>query len=105
MCRKRLLLTQIKYLNSFNLFRCTSGECLDEAKRCDGHFDCADHSDERDCDTDSKEAPVMCSYNEFPCADKTQCIDQNLRCDMNHDCNDKSDELNCSHSSKFYMFF
>ena len=27
----------------------TGGKCYTEADRCDGRFDCDDHSDERDC--------------------------------------------------------
>ena len=30
-------------------FECTSGECIDEGRQCDGKPDCRDQSDERDC--------------------------------------------------------
>ena len=30
-------------------FSCHSGHCIDVEKKCDGHTDCADHSDEENC--------------------------------------------------------
>jgi hypothetical protein len=30
-------------------FRCHDGECIHEAKHCDGHTDCKDNFDEFDC--------------------------------------------------------
>ena len=30
-------------------YRCSSGDCIDESRHCDGHVDCRDGSDERGC--------------------------------------------------------
>lgn len=76
-------------------FRCGSGECIIESKRCDYHKDCADHSDEDECG-DQKKEYKNCKSDEFTCNDGVQCIDRKLRCDQNFDCTDKSDELECS---------
>jgi len=32
-----------------NQFRCTNGQCISACKRCDGHSDCVDSSDESNC--------------------------------------------------------
>ena len=39
-------------------FECTSGECIDERRRCDGTPDCRDQSDERDCGTSVQCQPI-----------------------------------------------
>jgi hypothetical protein len=30
-------------------WKCRNGLCIPEEKRCDGHFNCYDHTDEMDC--------------------------------------------------------
>ncbi|XP_023164142.2 putative vitellogenin receptor isoform X1 [Drosophila hydei] len=81
-------------------FRCrTSGECLTIAHRCNGHQDCADSSDESDCD-DIKRTKVKCDLSQFACHDGERCLAKNKRCDGNKDCNDNSDELHCSQFDK-----
>jgi len=30
-------------------FQCTSGDCIDESRHCDGRVDCRDGSDEEGC--------------------------------------------------------
>jgi len=30
-------------------FACNDGACVDDRRRCDGHYDCRDRSDELDC--------------------------------------------------------
>ena len=48
-------------------FRCTSGKCISEAQRCDGHNDCGDNVDEEGCPV------VTCGPHEFACNNHT-CI-------------------------------
>ncbi|XP_049533845.1 putative vitellogenin receptor [Anopheles darlingi] len=82
-------------------FRCKSGECLPPGKRCNGHPDCPDGSDEQNCRPaatvggGARFAAVDCHWNEFRCADGRKCIAANRRCDKVPDCNDASDEANC----------
>lgn len=58
-------------------FRCNSGECIIESQRCNGHKDCPDSSDERDCHESKKY--VTCEPNQFTCLDRLKCIDRILR--------------------------
>ncbi|XP_064556763.1 vitellogenin receptor Yl isoform X2 [Drosophila montana] len=81
-------------------FRCrSSGECLTMAHRCNGHQDCADSSDESDCDT-IKRVKVKCGISQFTCHDGERCLDKSKRCDGHKDCDDNSDELHCSQFDK-----
>ncbi|XP_034474850.1 putative vitellogenin receptor isoform X1 [Drosophila innubila] len=81
-------------------FRCrSSGECLTLAHRCNGHKDCADASDESNCDPSKgiKRTKVKCGLSEFTCHDGELCLDKSKRCDGHNDCNDSSDEQHCAH--------
>lgn len=71
-------------------FRCKSGECLEAAKKCDGHVDCTDKSDEDKAICKKDE----CSFEQFQCTNG-QCILNKQRCDKHFDCKDQSDEKNC----------
>ena len=76
-----------------NEFQCTtSQECIPKSWLCDKTPDCADKSDEKNCN-------YKCSdRTSFTCANG-QCINMPYRCDGLPQCRDGSDELNCSKES------
>ncbi|XP_067659130.1 basement membrane-specific heparan sulfate proteoglycan core protein-like isoform X2 [Haliotis asinina] len=104
-------------------FRCSKGQCLDAAARCNGVPECIDGSDEENCPcredqfecrngqcisaegrcnrnyecadgSDEQNCPVACGADEFTCGDG-RCIPSSRRCDRRADCADGSDELQC----------
>jgi len=70
-------------------WKCRDGLCIPQEKRCDGHFNCYDHSDEYNCD------PCPLSEGYFRCGSETSCLDPSKRCDSIIDCWDGSDEHLC----------
>ncbi|XP_075525297.1 uncharacterized protein LOC142557384 [Dermacentor variabilis] len=77
-------------------FRCiTAGNCVPGIRQCDGMSDCADGSDEQDCN-----ANRTCLGEEFRCVHGGPCIRAAWRCDGQQDCADGSDERNCTDSPK-----
>ncbi|XP_018407543.1 PREDICTED: uncharacterized protein LOC108783470 isoform X1 [Cyphomyrmex costatus] len=67
---------------------CSNVMCIPLDKRCDGHMNCYDHSDEYDC---------VCNLEtHFQCGNKTSCLPLERRCDRKIDCWDATDEINCT---------
>nr|ASX95053.1 vitellogenin receptor [Conopomorpha sinensis] len=69
-------------------WRCQSGACIPSSWRCDRHGDCADETDEVNCEYEK------CKDDEWQCGDGS-CIDFSRRCDDVLDCDDHSDEEAC----------
>ncbi|EGI59579.1 Low-density lipoprotein receptor-related protein 2 [Acromyrmex echinatior] len=71
-----------------NEWTCSNTLCIPLDKRCDGHMNCYDHSDEYDC---------VCNLEtHFQCGNKTSCLPLERRCDRKIDCWDATDEINCT---------
>uniref|UniRef100_A0A131XLH1 Putative low-density lipoprotein receptor n=1 Tax=Hyalomma excavatum TaxID=257692 RepID=A0A131XLH1_9ACAR len=68
-------------------WRCKNGLCIPEQRRCDGHFNCYDMTDEYNCE---------CGSDGFHCSDNTSCLPLDRRCNGFVDCWDGSDEANCT---------
>ncbi|XP_035217488.1 basement membrane-specific heparan sulfate proteoglycan core protein-like, partial [Stegodyphus dumicola] len=76
---------------------CTSFECVNAAKRCDGREDCRDGSDELGCPVRAKTLQSVqgCrSDDQMICLDGT-CIDSIRVCDGVEDCTYGEDEVTC----------
>ncbi|XP_015601678.1 uncharacterized protein LOC107270833 isoform X2 [Cephus cinctus] len=67
---------------------CSNTLCIPLVKRCDGHMNCYDRSDEYNCVCDLQ--------THFQCGDETSCLPLERRCDGKIDCWDASDEMNCT---------
>ena len=75
-------------------FKCDSTTCIDIKWKCDGDFDCPDHSDEQNC-TQLTVNQSSCGAQEFMCG-SGECIHVTWKCDGEPDCSDGSDETeNC----------
>ncbi|XP_077558700.1 uncharacterized protein LOC144174113 isoform X1 [Haemaphysalis longicornis] len=68
-------------------WRCSNGLCIPEQRRCDGHFNCYDMTDEYNCE---------CGSDGFHCGNNTSCLPLERRCNGFVDCWDGSDEANCT---------
>ncbi|XP_076671131.1 uncharacterized protein LOC143370216 isoform X2 [Andrena cerasifolii] len=67
---------------------CSNTLCIPLEKRCDGHMNCYDHSDEYNCACDPE--------THFQCGNETSCLPLEKRCDGKIDCWDAADEINCT---------
>nr|XP_034176707.1 uncharacterized protein LOC117602595 isoform X1 [Osmia lignaria]XP_034176708.1 uncharacterized protein LOC117602595 isoform X1 [Osmia lignaria] len=67
---------------------CSNTLCIPVDKRCDGHMNCYDHSDEYNCVCDPE--------THFQCGNETSCLPLEKRCDGKIDCWDAADEINCT---------
>ncbi|KAK9687021.1 Low-density lipoprotein receptor domain class A [Popillia japonica] len=71
-------------------FKCIEEEvCISKKRKCDGIFDCEDHSDEVNC-TRCSVGQAACDYSSTFCFSPTS-----QRCDGTVDCPGAEDELNC----------
>lgn len=68
-------------------WQCSNGLCIPEQRRCDGHFNCYDMTDEYNCE---------CGNDGFHCGNNTSCLPLDRRCNGFVDCWDGSDEANCT---------
>jgi len=81
-------------------FACKNGSCIHRQKVNDGHYDCADKSDEFECD-------VTADYTHCGCVGKSQCVTAG-RCipeqwvgDSIFDCAEHGDDEPCSASKSW----
>ncbi|KAH8384977.1 hypothetical protein KR093_003920, partial [Drosophila rubida] len=86
--------TRVKVKCAIDEFTCHDGEqCLSKSKRCNGHKDCNDNSDEEHCSQFDR--TKLCHVHQHAC-DNGKCVDYSLLCDGTDDCGDNSDELTVS---------
>lgn len=78
-------------------FKCTDGKCISSSFRCDGHFDCQNQEDEKNCSDYVPHHEISeCHSDEFACTMDGLCLPLEQVCDGVPQCIDKSDEdLGC----------
>ncbi|XP_067000750.2 vitellogenin receptor [Anabrus simplex] len=70
-------------------FTCQNFDCVRQSKRCNGHVDCSDGSDELGCDEG------ICHWPDYFRCHNGQCLSHVFVCDGENECADGSDELDC----------
>uniref|UniRef100_A0AAQ5Z5D7 Low-density lipoprotein receptor-related protein 2 n=1 Tax=Amphiprion ocellaris TaxID=80972 RepID=A0AAQ5Z5D7_AMPOC len=80
-----------KLINELNQNFQSGDQCVGATYRCDGVFDCRDHSDEQGCPS---RGPGLCHDDEFQCQTDGFCVPDDWECDGHPDCEDGSDEHN-----------
>ncbi|XP_076803122.1 uncharacterized protein LOC143447077 [Clavelina lepadiformis] len=86
------------YISESKSFQCADGFYLPLSRKCDGHDDCYDNSDEANC-TDCPELKCHCFDGEVnSCGEGNRCFPYYRKCDGYANCPDGSDEWNCSNS-------
>ncbi|XP_067635534.1 basement membrane-specific heparan sulfate proteoglycan core protein isoform X4 [Eurosta solidaginis] len=77
-----------------NEYRCRSGDCIDNSRRCDHVPDCPDGDDE------DSSCLIACRDDEYLCRDGQRCISNSKICDRINDCVDADDEDQCEGSGE-----
>ena len=67
-------------------------------QRCDGFYNCFNHTDERGCENHT------CIEGQFQCANGL-CRPDRYVCDHDDDCGDNSDEQNCQGKPHIFLLF
>nr|XP_037289716.1 basement membrane-specific heparan sulfate proteoglycan core protein-like isoform X7 [Rhipicephalus microplus] len=79
---------------SSDQFACDGHRCVPSASKCNGRLECADGTDEQDCQSEVPTHEVHCGPNQFLC-DGRRCVNASGKCDGRRDCADGTDEQDC----------
>lgn len=74
------------------LFRCSTGQCINQSKVCDGQNDCHDDSVSDESNVTCPGLPITCRGVKQRCPHTNICITPTDLCDGYNDCGDGADE-------------